>query len=180
MGKEWIIQLITNEEDSMTRQTAINVIKEGCKTRKFFRIEYKKGNQNAVSYTVYPDVDKDEKFHLIQMEKFLKDFDDRFLIFEDKFSSLSIKDKSEGVEGIILFFIHFSETAGKLWIAYGKKREWKTLLDEVNSRKVSLEKLMKSCPKKEQNIVSRHVLVGNLLYLDEAKGFLDKYIQKIK
>jgi len=168
------------EEGSMARQTAINVIKEGCKTRKFYRIEYKKGNQNAVSYTVYPDVDKDEKFHLIQMEKFLKEFDDRFTIFEEKFSKLSIKDKSEGIEAIVLFLLHFSETAGKLWLAYGKKREWKTLHDEANSRKASLQKLMVSRPKKEQSIVSNHVIAGNLLYLDEAKSFLDRYIQEIK
>jgi len=168
------------DEGPMAKQTAVNVIKEGCRTRKFFRIEHKKKNQNVVSYTIYPDVDKNEKFQLIEMEKFLKEFDDRFTIFEEKFSKLSIKDKSEGVESIVLFLLHFSETAGKLWLAYGKKREWKTLLDEANSRKASLQKFMASRPKKEQSVVSNHVLVGNLLYLDEAKSFLDRYIQEIK
>jgi len=160
----------------MARQTAINIIKEGERKRKIFREDTMIGNQEAVFYTVFPDIDKNEKLMMEQMEKLLKGFDEGFSAFEDKFSSLSIEDKSEGVEGIVLFLTHFSQTAGKLWIAHQKKREWKTLLNEANSRKASLEKLVKLRPKKEQSIISRHVLEGSLLYLDEAKSFLDKYV----
>jgi len=168
------------EKGPMARQTAINTINEGVNSRKIFREDAMIGKQEAVYYTVYPDIAKDEKFLLDQTEKFLKDFDDRFLIFEDKFSSLSIGEKAVGVEGFYLFLINYSLTVRTLWEAYEKKREWKTLLNEVNSRKASFDKLLKSRPKKEQSIISKHVLEGKLLYLDEAKGSLDEFLHKIK
>ena len=117
---------------------------------------------------------------LEQMNKFLKDFDDRFSIFKEKFSRMSIEGKSQGVEGFSLFLIHFNLAVRRLWESHEKKREWKTLQNLVHSRMGSLNKLLKSRPKKEQNVIGRHVLEGELLYLDEAKGFLDEYLQKIK
>jgi len=166
------------DEGPMARETAFKIIKEGIRERKIIRGEAKIGQ--AVSYRVYPNIIEDEKFYLNQMGKFLKDFDDRFSIFEDKFSSLSIDNKSQGVQGIYLFLVHFSLTVRSLWEGYEMKREWKTLINEVNSRKVSFDKLVKSRPKKEQSIISQHVLEGKLLYLDEAKGFLDEYLHEIK
>jgi len=169
------------DEGKMSRQTAINTIEEGVSKRKIFREDViVKEKEQAVYYTVYPDITKNEKILFEQMNKFLKDFDDRFSIFKEKFSRMSIEGKSQGVEGFSLFLIHFNLAVRRLWESHEKKREWKTLQNLVHSRMGSLNKLLKSRPKKEQNVIGRHVLEGELLYLDEAKGFLDEYLQKIK
>jgi len=169
------------DEGPMARQTAINTINEGYKKRKIFREDViVKAKEQAVYYTVYPDISKNEKFLLGQMEKFIKDFDDRFSVFEEKFSHISIEDKSKGVEGYSLFLIHFNLAVKSLWEGHDKKREWKTLQTEAYSRMDSLTKLVKSCTKKEQTKIGWHVLEGILLYLDDAKGFLDEHLDKIK
>lgn len=169
------------DKGPMARQTAINTIKEGISKHKIFREEAMIGEQEAVFYTTYPDISKNEKFLLGQMEKFLKDFDDRFVIFEEKFSRLSIEKKSEGVEGFSLYLIHFNLAVKSLWEGHDKKREWKTLQNEVYSRMDSLTKLVKLCTKKEQSVIGRHSLEGKLLYLDDvAKGFLDDFLDQIK
>jgi len=169
------------DEGKMSRQTAINTIEEGVSKRKIFREDViVKEKEQAVYYTVYPDITKNEKILFEQMNKFLKDFDDRFSIFKEKFSRMSIEGKSQGVEGFSLFLIHFNLAVRRLWESHEKKREWKTLQNLVHSRMGSLNKLLKSRPKKEQNVIGSHVLEGELLYLDEAKGFLDEYLQKIK
>jgi len=165
----------------MARETALKTIKEGVRKRKIFREDViVKEKEPAVYYTIYPDINKNEKFLLDQIEKFLRAFDERFSIFEKKFSRISIEKKSEGVEGFGLFLTQFTLAIKSLWEGYEKKREWKTLQNEAYSRMNSLTKLVKSCPKKEQSIIGRHNLEGKLSYLDDAKGFLDEYLDKIK
>ncbi len=167
-------------EGPMARDTAFKIIKEGVRTRKIIEEKTKKGNAIAHYYTIYPDIAKNEKLLLEQIEKFLNDFDSRYSIFEEKFSSLSIKQKAEGIERYNLFLSFLYQSTKSLWAGYQKKRAWKTLLDELNSRIISFNKLMKSGSKKEQIIITNHVLEGKLLYLDDAKGFLDEFLNEIK
>ena len=167
-------------EGPMARDTAFKIIKEGVRTRKIIEEKTTKGNAIAHYYTIYSEIAKNEKLLLEQIEKFLNDFDSRYSIFEEKFSSLSIKQKTEGVERYSLFLTFLNLSTRSLWEGYQKKRAWKTLVDELNSRKISFNKLVKSCPKKEQIIITNHVLEGKLLYLDDAKGFLDEFLDKIK
>ena len=173
-----LIRRLMDKEEPMARQTAINTINEGVRNRKIFKDDSKKDKQ-VVYYTLYPDI-TDEKFLLIQTEKHLKNFDDEFSIFEDKFSRLSIKEKSECVEGFGLFLTQLNLAVISLRNAFEKKRRWKDLQNEVISRMNSLTKLVKSSKKKEQYLIGRHVLEGRLLYLDQAKGFLDEYLNELK
>ena len=170
------------DQGPMARDTARKVINEGVKQHKIFREDVTiKTNEQAVYYTVYPDINKDEKFRLGQIEKLLKDFDERFSVYEEKFSNLSIEKKAKGVEAFSLYLIMLNLATKSLLEAFDKKRNWKTLQNEVYSRNDSLTKLVISCPKKEQVVIGRHALEGKLLYLDNnAREFLDEIIDQIK
>ena len=138
------------DEGPMARDTAFKIIKEGVRTRKIIEEKTTKGRAVAHYYTIYPDIAKNEKRLLEQIEKFLNDFDSRYLPFEEKFSKLSIKQKAEGIDVFNLFLMFLYQSTKSLWEGYEKKKEWKTLLDELESRRISFDKLGNHAPKKNK------------------------------
>ena len=114
------------------------------------------------------------------MEKLLKQFDLRFSFFNNKFSSLSIEEKANGLELFFLFVLHFHVTVEALWVNFGKTRKWKTLLNEVRARTAPLNNLMTSGSKKEHGEIGRHIIEGKFWYLGEAINQLDVLLNEIK
>jgi len=168
------------KEGSMAPQTANDAIKEAVNLRQIIREEAMKGKVPIVFYTVYADIAENEKFHLDEMEKLLKQFDLRFSFFNQKFSNLSIQEKAVGIELFFQFTLHFHVTVEALWVNFGKTRKWSTLLNEVRMRNASINNLMTSGSKKEHGEIARHIIERKFWYFSEAINLLDEHLNKIK
>ena len=164
----------------MSHQTASNAIDEAVKTHRIIREEAYKGKIKIVFFTVHADISDNEKYHLDQLEELLKYYDDRFSFFKDKFPSLSIIDKAKGVDRFFLFLFHFQVTTEALYLNFGKTRKWSTLLNEIRSRHMSMNKLMNSGSNLERGKIMRYVIERKFLYLNEAMELLDTHLKDIK
>jgi len=164
----------------MSHMTAIKVIKEAVATHRIIREEAKRGNLKIVTYTVHADISENEKDLLDQMEKLLEQFDLRFEFFKDKFSNLSITEKMKGIDRFFLFLHHYYVTIDSLWSLFGKTRKWSTLLNEIKSRHVSMNKLMASGSNLEYGKIGRYVSERKFLYLNEAIELLDEHLNELK
>jgi len=177
--KNQLIRLI-EKKGLMSHQTASNAIDDAVKTHRIIREEKLKGKQKIVFFTVHADISENENYHLEQLEELLKGFDVRFSFFEDKFASLSIMEKAKGIDRFALFLLHYQVTIEALWINFGKTRKWSTLLDEIRSRKISMNKLMTSGSNLERGKIGRYVIERKFLYLQEAIELLDTHLNELK
>ena len=180
MQNNQLIRLIV-KKGLMSHQTASNAIDEAVKTHRIIKEEAYKGKQRIVFLTVHAGISENEKYHLDQLEQLLKDYDDRFNFLKDKFPSLSNIDKAKGVDRFFLFLFHFQLTTEALYLNFGKTRKWSTLLNEIRSRHMSMNKLMNSVSNLEQlaKIVT-YVMERKFLYLNEAMELLDTHLKEIK
>ncbi len=164
----------------MSHQTASNAINEAVRTHRIIREEKLKGKQKIVFFTVHADISENENYHLEQLEELLKGYDARFSFFEDKFASLSIMEKAKGIDRFALFLLHYQVTIEALWINFGKTRKWSTLLDEIRSRKISMNKLKISGSNLESGKIGRYFIERKFLYLNEAIELLDTHLNELK
>ncbi len=177
--KNQLIRLI-EKEGLMSHQTASNAIDEAVRTHRIIREEKYKGKLKIVFFTVHADISENEKYHLEQLEELLKEYDARFDFFKNKFTSLSIMEKAKGIDRFALFLLHYQVTIEALWINFGKTRKWSTLLDEIRSRKISMNKLKISGSNLESGKIGRYFIERKFLYLNEAIERLDEHLNELK
>jgi len=177
--KNQLIRLI-EKEGLMSHQTASNAIDEAVRTHRIIREESFKGKQKIVFFTVHADIGENEKYHLEQLVELLNGYDVRFSDFKNKFANLSIIDKAKGIDRFALFLHHYQVTVEALWINFGKTKKWSTLLDEIRSRKISMNKLMISGSNLERGKIGRYVIERKFLYLNEAIELLDSHLNELK
>ena len=177
--KNQLIRLIV-KEGLMSHMTASKTIDEAVNTHRIIREDSFKGNIKIAFFTVHKDISENEKYHLDQLEELLKGFDERFSFFKDKFASFSIKEKFMGIDRFALFLLHYQVTIESLWINFGKTRKWSTLLNEIKSRKISMNKLMTSGSNLERGKIGRYVIERKFLYLNEAIELLDEHLNDLK
>ena len=164
----------------MSHQTASNAIDEAVRTHRIIREEAYKGKQKIAFFTVHSDISEDEQYHLDQMEKLLEQFDLRFNFFNEKFPSLSITEKMKGIDRFANFLLHYHVTIEALWRNFGKTRKWATLLNEIRSREIPMNKLMTSSSKLQHGKIARYVTERKFLYLNEAMELLDEHLKELK
>ncbi len=179
LQKNQLIRLI-EKEGLMSHQTASNAIDEGVKTHRIIREEKYKGKQKIVFFTVHADISENENYHLDQLEMLLEGYDVRFNFFKDKFANFSIIEKAKGIDRFALFLLHYQVTIEALWINFGKTRKWSTLLDEIRSRKISMNKLKISGSNLESGKIGRYFIERKFLYLNEAIELLDTHLNELK
>lgn len=179
LQKNQLIKLI-EEKGLMSHMTASRAIDEAVRTHRIIREEAHKGNLKIVFLTVHSDISENEKYHLDQLEELLEGYDVRFNDFKDKLANLSIIEKAKIIDGFALFLFHYQVTVEALWINFGKTRKWATLLSEIRSRKISMNKLMSSASNLERGKIGRYVIERKFLYLNEAIELLDTNLKVLK
>jgi len=177
--KNQLIRLI-EKKGLMSHQTASNAIDEAVRTHRIIREEAYKGKQKIAFFTVHSDINENEQYHLDQMEKLLEQFDLRFEFFKDKFPSLSITEKMKGIDRFFYFLLHYHVTIEALWRNFGKTRKWATLLNEIRSREIPMNKLMTSGSNLDRGKIGRYVIERKFLYLNEGIERLDEHLNELK
>ena len=168
------------DADLMSHMTASNAIDEAVKSNKIIREEAKKGNQKIVFYSVYSDIAENEQSLFDNMTKWLKQYDIRFTFFKQNYASLSIEEKAEGLVAFFQMQLNFHVAVQALWHNFGKTNEWTSLLKEIQSRDIPLNKLMTSGSKKEHGEIAKFFIESKIEFLNESIERLDENLNKIK
>ena len=179
LRKAQLIEKIENE-CQVARQTAINTIDDALELGIIKEEKRWKGKELIIFYTVHFDIEENEKDIFEFCEKTLKQFDLRFEFFKGKFSSLSFEEKAIGLESFsqLMFQIHVATLA--LWHNFGRANEWKSLLDNVDSRTISINDLMDSGPNEERAQIKTHIIENKADLINDVFNSLDEYLDKIK
>ena len=154
------------KEGDMSKQVAYNAIDEAERSGKVKREERYKGKELKAFYTVNFDIEKDEKELYENMKKRLKEFDNRFHFIKDKFSRLTLDEKAAGIESCDMLHLFLYAAVHALWINFAQTNEWKKLLDDVNSRKISINDLMRTCTMEEGRHIARHITESKISAID--------------
>jgi len=179
LRKAQLIEKIENE-CQVARQTAINTIDDALELGIIKEEKRWKGKELIIFYTVHFDIEENEKDIFEFCEKGLKQFDLRFNFFKDKFSSLTVEEKAIGIESFGLLILHIHVATQALWHNFGRANEWKSLLDNVNSRTISINDLMNSGPNEEQAKIKTHIIEKKVDIINDVFNSLDEYLDKIK
>lgn len=166
--------------DLMTKQTAYNAIDDAEKLGKVKREDRKREKESIVYFTVHKDIEENEQELLESMEKRLKEFDDRFDFFKDKFSRLPVEEKAAGIESFVLLHLHIYAAVQTLWNNFGQTNEWKTLLDKINSRNPPIYDLMRTCQLEEGLEIARNIIEGKIEFIDDVFNQQEEHLKEIK
>jgi len=181
-GRLRITELVKRltKDSQMATQTAYNAINEAEKLGKIKREERRRGKELKAFYTVHFDIEENENELFASMEKRLKEFDNRFDFFKDKFSKLPVEEKATGIESFAMLHLLISSSVHSLWINFGETNEWKTLLDKVNSRNPPIYELMRTCPLEEGLHIARRKIEGKIESIDDLFNQQEEYLNEIR
>lgn len=168
------------KEGKMAKQTAYNAIDEAERLGKIKREEREKKGEFMAYYTVHFDIEENEKDMFESMEKRLKEFDNRFEFYKGKFSRLPVEEKAGGLESFAMLYLLIHSSVQSLWFNFGKTNEWKTLLDKVDSRNISLNELMITCPLEERLFIARRLIEGKVENIDDVFNQQEEHLKEIK
>jgi len=179
LRRNQLVERLT-KDGNMAVQTAYNAINEAEKLGKIKREERWKGKELKAFYTVHFDIEENENEIFASMEKRLKEFDNRFDFFKDKFSKLPIEEKAAGIESFSMLHLLIYSSVHSLWNNFGQTNEWKTLLDKVDSRNPPIYELMRTCPLEEGLHIARRKIEGKIESIDDVFNHLDDLLNEIK
>ena len=179
LRRNQLVERLT-KDGNMAIQTAYNAIDEAEKLGKIKREERWKGKELKAFYTVHFDIEQNENEIFASMEKRLKEFDNRFDFFKDKFSKLPIEEKAAGIESFSMLHLLIYSSVHSLWNNFGQTNEWKTLLDKVDSRNPPIYELMRTCPLEEGLHIARRKIEGIIESIDDVFNHLDDLLNEIK
>jgi len=168
------------KEGDMQKQTAYNAIDDAKELGKIKREERRRGKELKAFYTVHFDIEENENELFASMEKRLKEFDNRFDFFKDKFSKLPVEEKATGIESFAMLHLLISSSVHSLWINFGETNEWKTLLDKVDSRNPPIYELMRTCPLEEGLHIARRKIEGKIESIDDVFNQQEEFLKEIR
>lgn len=169
------------KEGIMSHQTASNAIDDAVKSQKIIREEAYRGKQKIVWLSVSKDFSKHEKDALQALMGALKEYDSKFAIIQEKFPSLSIDQKVDGVDLLTHFLLEFGAAMRKLSHLFGKTSEWTKFEDEITTREKDMQKKLEPmCSEKEKAQIFLELLAINYLDMNDELGDLNDYLKDIK
>lgn len=178
LQKNQLIRKIV-EEGFMSHQTASDAIDEAVKSHRIFRQEDYKGKQKIVWLAITSDIDKAEKQLIQELENYLKKFDERFLIFKDKFPGLTLDQKAEGVDLLSYLFRNIVVIAEQLELGFGKTRKWSNFVKELKTRQDDFIKLATVSTGQEAIDIAIHLLSSHIMDVNDAFDDVEEYLKEL-
>ncbi|QMU53779.1 MAG: hypothetical protein GKS07_01945 [Nitrosopumilus sp.] len=167
-------------EGLMSHQTTSNVINEAVKIQRLFRQEDYKGKQKIVWYSVNEDIRKTEEHLKKELNKKIEKFDSSFAIFIEKYPTLSLEQKADGVDHFNFLFRTIVETINHLTFAFQETSYWKKLFKEFReSRQIKFQKLASTESLENVGYISLHLLSQLFEDVNDAFEDADEYLKEI-
>ncbi len=169
------------KEGPMARQTASNAIDEAVELHRIFRQDDVMGEkQHIVFLDISPDISIGEKQLLEELENLLKKYDEKFSVFRDKYSSLSIEDRADGVD--VYKYLYRNNNALIEWLVhtFNGTKQWKDLMDNSISRWGEFNKLASTETKEDLDQMSAFLIGQHFLDVKDAFEDVDDYLNYIK
>ena len=172
---------IIEQEELMSHQTANDAINEAVKFHKLYRQEDYKGKQKIVWYSINDDINKAEEIFKKELDKIIKNYDSKFLIFKEKYSKLTLQEKGDGIYVYSFLLRHIIEIIGKIHEAFGQTNYWRKLLKEIiQTRPIEFQKLASTESIKNLGHISLYLLSSRLEDVNNAFEDVERFLKESK
>ena len=169
------------KEGPMARQTASNAIDYSVESKRIFRQDDVIGKkQHIVLLDITPEIGIWENQLYENIKEILEKFDKKFLIYKDKFSSLSLEDKAEGAYVLAYLANHIAVIIALVEIGFRKTERWSNLKNEAIKTGFGFKTLTTPLPKQEQEQISLYLLSQQFLDVKDDLREVDEFLREIK
>ena len=165
----------------MARQTASNAIDNAVESQRIFRQDDVIGQkQHIVLLDISPEIGIWENQLYETVKNVFEKFDTRFSFFDEKYSSLSVDDKAEGVYVLSYLMTHIGSIVQLLELGFRKTEKWTNLKKEVFKRGEKFVKQSTTIPKPDLEQISLYILSQNMLDVKDDFDEADEFLKQIK
>jgi len=165
----------------MARQTASNAIDIAVESQRIFRQDDVIGKkQHIVLLDITPEIAIWENHLYDLIRKNVDKLYTRFSIFKDKFSSLSIEEKSEGVYVFSYLMNHIAVLVELVELGWRKTEKWSNLKIEIIKKGEEFVKLSTSLTKEEQVPITLYMLSQRFLDVKDDFEEVEDFLKEIK
>jgi len=165
----------------MARQTASNAIDTAVESQRIFRQDDVIGKkQHIVLLDITPEIAIWENHLYDLIRKNVDKLYTRFSIFKDKFSSLSIEEKSEGVYVFSYLMNHIAVLVELVELGWRKTEKWSNLKIEIIKKGEEFVKLSTSLTKEEQVPITLYMLSQRFLDVKDDFEEVEDFLKEIK
>ncbi len=169
------------KQGPMARQTASNAIDYAVESQRIFRQDDVIGQkQHIVLLDISPEIGIWEKQLYETVKNIFEKFDTRFSFFDEKYSSLSVEDKAEGVYTLAYLMTHIGSIVQLLELGFGKTEKWTNLKKEVFKIGEKFVKQSTTIPKPDLEQISLYILSQNMLDVKDDFDEVDEFLKQIK
>lgn len=163
----------------MSRQTAINAIDMAVKSQQIIREEDVRGKLPIVWLSIAPDIKKIEELLFKKIESVLTTFDENFSAFTDRYASLSIDDRADGLDLFQYLFRCIVEILDMMNQSFKESKQWTDLMDHLISKQEEFKKLTSTETKEDLHQISGYILGQHFLDMNEAFEDVKDYLMEI-
>ena len=169
------------KQGPMARQTASNAIDDAVESQRIFRQDDVIGQkQHIVLLDITPEIGIWENQLYETVKNIFEKFDTRFSFFDEKYSSLSVDDKAEGVYVLSYLMTHIGSIVQLLELGFRKTEKWTNLKKEVFKRGEKFVKQSTTIPKPDLEQISLYILSQNMLDVKDDFDEVDEFLKQIK
>jgi len=175
-----LIRIIGNDKDGMSHQTANDAINEAIESNQIIREEDQRGNQKIVWLSASPDISKNEKLLLQNLEEGLQKYDRLFLMFKDKYRNLTTQEKADGVDVFLYFLMQFNMAVDTYTTLFSRTRKWTNFMKELPIRLLDVVDLCKNDSIKVYSEIITNLILVRSLDVNDAFDDIDDFLKKLK
>ncbi len=169
------------KQGPMARQTASNAIDYAVESQRIFRQDDVIGQkQHIVLLDISPEIGIWENQLYETVKNIFEKFDTRFSFFDEKYSSLSVEDKAEGVYTLSYLMTHIGSIVQLLELGFRKTEKWTNLKKEVFKIGEKFVKQSTTIPKSDLEQISLYILSQNMLDVKDDFDEVDEFLKQIK
>ena len=163
----------------MSRQTAINAIDMAVKSQQIIREEDVRGKLPIVWLSITPDIKKIEELLFKTIEPVITNFDEHFSTFTNRYASLSIDERADGLELFQYLFRCIVAILDLMMQSFKESKLWPDLMEHLKSKQEGFKKLTSTETKEDLNQISGHILGEHFLDMGEAFEDVLDYLMEI-
>ena len=163
----------------MSRQTAINAIDMAVKSQQIIREEDVRGKLPIVWLSITPDIKKIEELLFKTIKPVMTNFDENFSAFTDRYASLSIDNRADGLDLFQYLFRCIVEILDMMNQSFKESKQWTDLMDHLISKQEEFKKLTSAETKEDLHQISGYILGQHFLDMNEAFEDVKDYLMEI-
>jgi len=163
----------------MSRQTAINAIDMAVNSQQIIREEGVRGKLPIVWLSIPPDINKLDDQFIKPVERMINLYEKNFSAFRDRYKSLSIDNREDGLELFQYLFLRIVAIIDQMMHSFKDTKRWTEFMDYFISQQKEFKKLTSTESKEDLARISGYILGQNFSDVAETLEDIQHYLMDI-